>query len=252
MGEVSDVLIAPAVEEEPDTAAHVESNEGETEIQPEEETADLKVGVDPAQPSAADVAEHRVTHMPYRSWCPHCVAGRGLGEQRGRHAGRKHDIPRVGVDYWFITSGGDLKRRKEIEEEYPRDIDGGAKLEADRVELKIMKCLAVRCHESKAVFSHAIPVKGRDEDNFVANLIKTDVEFMGHVKLILGSDTEPALLALGQAALLVIRCDVQNGGPQVEGISFEHSAEHDSQSNGGTECGIRAVRGMFRAAKLCL
>ena len=64
MDEVSDVLIAPAVEEEPDTEAHVESNEGETEIQPKEETADLKVGVDPAQPSAADVAEHRVTHMP--------------------------------------------------------------------------------------------------------------------------------------------------------------------------------------------
>ena len=64
MDEVSDVLIAPAVEEEPDTEAQVESNEGETETQPEEETADLKVGVDPAQPSAADVAEHRVTHMP--------------------------------------------------------------------------------------------------------------------------------------------------------------------------------------------
>ena len=67
MDEVSDVLIAPAVEGEPDTEAHVESNEGETEIQPEEETADLDVGADLAQFSAADVAGHRVTHMPYRS-----------------------------------------------------------------------------------------------------------------------------------------------------------------------------------------
>ena len=94
-----------------------------------------------------------------------------------------------------------------------------------------MTCLAVRCHESRAVFSHAIPVKGRDEDNFVANFIKADVEFMGHVKLILKSDNEPALLALGQAALLSIRCDVQNGESNVEGVSFEHSAEHESQSN---------------------
>jgi hypothetical protein len=31
----------------------------------------------------------------YRSWCQHCVAGRGLGEQRGRHVGRKHGIPQV-------------------------------------------------------------------------------------------------------------------------------------------------------------
>ena len=88
---VDDAMIAPAVETEPEQPsyeARAEGNEGETEIQPEEETADLKVGADPAMPSAADVAEHRVTHMPYRSWCKHCVAGRGVGEQRGRHAGR--------------------------------------------------------------------------------------------------------------------------------------------------------------------
>ena len=103
---VSDVLIAPAVEDGPDVEAQVESNEGETEIAPEEEVADLKVAAVPMPPSAADVAEHRVTHMPYRNWCPHCVAGRGLGERRGRHVGRQHDIPRVGIDYWFVTSGG--------------------------------------------------------------------------------------------------------------------------------------------------
>ena len=181
MDNVSDVMTAPAVEDESEPSGHEAregGNEGETGIQPEEEVADLKIAADLAQPSAADVAEHRVTHMPYRSWCKHCVAGRGLGEQRGRHVGRRRDIPRVGIDYWFITCGGDLKRRKEIEEEYPLDADGDAKLEEDRSELKIMKCLAVRCHESKAVFAHAVPVKGRDEDNFVANLIKADVEFM--------------------------------------------------------------------------
>ena len=83
--------------------------------------------------------------------------------------------------------------------------DGDAKLEGDRTELKIMKRLAVWCHESKAVFAHAIRVKGRGEDNFAADLVKTDVGFMGHVKLILKSDNGPALLALGQAALLSFR-----------------------------------------------
>ena len=91
--DVGGALIAPAVEDEPGTEARAEGEDRETEIEPEEETADLKVGVDPIQPSAADVAEHRVTHMPYRSWCQHCVAGRGLGEQRGRHVGRKLEIP---------------------------------------------------------------------------------------------------------------------------------------------------------------
>jgi hypothetical protein len=146
------------------------------EIEPEEETADLKIAVSPVRPSAADVAEHRVTHMPYRNWCPQCVAGRGLGEQRGRHVGRPHDVPRVGLDYWFITSGGDLRRRKELKDDFPEDADGEAKLEEARTEQKIMKCIAIRCHESKAVFAHNVPVKGRDEDNYVAGLIATDVE----------------------------------------------------------------------------
>ena len=82
---VTDAMIAPAVEDELeqfDYEARAEGSKDETEIQPEEEVADLEVGTGPVQPSAADVAEHRVTHMPYRSWCRQCVAGRGLGEQR--------------------------------------------------------------------------------------------------------------------------------------------------------------------------
>ncbi len=67
-----DVLIAPAKE------AGVEAGDGErtgsAEIGPEEGTADLKIAVSPIRPSAADVAEHRVCHMPYRNWCPQCVA----------------------------------------------------------------------------------------------------------------------------------------------------------------------------------
>lgn len=252
---VCDAMIAPAVEGEPeqlDYEAHEAGNEGEAEIQPEEEVADLKAGTDTVQPSAADVADHRVTHMPHRSWCRQCVAGRGLGEQRWRHSGRRHDIPRVGTGYWYITSGGDLNRRQELGEQYPLNTDGDAKLETDGTKLKIMKCIAIRCHESDAVFAHAILVKGRGEDNFVANFVKTDVEFMGHVKLILKSDNAPAFLAFGQAALLNIRCDVIAGESNVESVSSEHSAEHDSQSNGGTGFGLRVVRGVFRTVKFCL
>ena len=27
----------------------------------------------PARPSEAEVAEHSLTHLPFRDWCPHCV-----------------------------------------------------------------------------------------------------------------------------------------------------------------------------------
>ena len=31
----------------------------------------------PEQPTATEIAEHNLTHLPPRSWCPHCVRGRG-------------------------------------------------------------------------------------------------------------------------------------------------------------------------------
>ncbi len=68
-------------------------------IEAQEETADLKVAPAPVRPPPAVVEEHRVTHIPYRSWCDECARGRCLGEQRGRHVGRAHEIPRVGMDY---------------------------------------------------------------------------------------------------------------------------------------------------------
>ncbi len=85
---------------------------GVIDIKDEQETAKLKTVSCPIRPSEAEVEEHRRTHLPYRNWCSECVAGRGLGEQRGRHVRREHDIPRIGIDYWFITTGGLKRGRK--------------------------------------------------------------------------------------------------------------------------------------------
>ena len=35
----------------------------------------------PKEPGAAERARHELTHMPYRSWCFSCVAGRGASSQ---------------------------------------------------------------------------------------------------------------------------------------------------------------------------
>ena len=83
-----------------------------------QEVAPLKAALASTKPPAADVEEHNVTHTPCMSWCDSCVEGRGFGEQRGRHVGRAHGIPRVGVDYWFITTCN-LELRKELADEYP-------------------------------------------------------------------------------------------------------------------------------------
>ncbi len=173
------------------------------------------------------------------------MMGRGLGEQRGAHAGRDHGIPRVGVDFWYITSAS-IKRRDELE--YPVDDEGEIQLSNARKRGDLVKCLIIRCHETKCVFAHVVPVKGRDEDPYVVDLVCTDVAWLGHVKLILKGDNEPALMSLITRALKSLKCNVEG----LQRVMPENSQEYDSQSNGGTEVGIRNVRGVFRMLKFCL
>ncbi len=95
----------------------------EEHVEPEE-AEPLRTAPDPKLPDEATIQLHRKTHIPFRIWCRFCIMGRGLGEQRGRHCGRHHAIPRVGVDYWFITTGG-IWRRDELKElRYTLDAGG--------------------------------------------------------------------------------------------------------------------------------
>ena len=142
--------------------------------------------------------------------------GRGLGEQRGAH-----------------------KRRNELQE-------SDAELKDAREAGKMVKGLVVRCHATKSAFAHVIPSKGSLEDTYVVDLVCSDVAWLGHVKLILKGDNERVLVTLINQALKVLRCQVE----ELESISAEHSQPYDSQSNGGTEVGIRAVRRLFRTLKL--
>ena len=142
--ESNDRLIAPAEEAaEPPPGIDVEDEDVD---QGAEEAEPPRKATSPTMPSAADVEEHRLTHVPFRSWCTECCMGRGLGEQRGAHTGRAHDIPIVGVDFWYITTGG-VKRRDELK-------DSDEELKEARENGKMMKCLIVRCHATKSVFAH--------------------------------------------------------------------------------------------------
>ena len=98
-------------------------------------------------------------------------------------------VPVIGVDYFFITSGG-MKTRSELD--YLRGPEGEAQLEQDRRQGKVMKCIVLKCRQSKAVFAHAVPCKGMDENGYVVQLITEVVKWLGHVRLILKPDGENA------------------------------------------------------------
>ena len=66
-------------------------------------------------PTKADIEEHLPLHLNYRSWCSHCVSGRGLSTQHRSVAGPVEDVT-WHMDYCFL---GD-----KAEDSMLDDIDG--------------------------------------------------------------------------------------------------------------------------------
>ena len=55
----------------------------------------------PGKPSPEEVEQHNLTHLPYRSWCRHCVRGRG--KEAPHKAGKTEggDVPELHMDFCF-------------------------------------------------------------------------------------------------------------------------------------------------------
>ncbi len=175
----------------------------ETILEPNE-AAPLRRPTLPVLPSRAEVEEHRRTHWPYRTWCEFCNRGRGLGEQRGG-LGQSHAVPIVGMDYFFITTSG-FQLRGELK--HSQDAEGESALLEDRRQGRVVKCILVRCTETKCMFAHIVPCKGVDEVGYVVDLVCSGVAWLGHAKLLIKSDNEKALLSLVKKALTELKCQI--------------------------------------------
>ena len=70
----------------------------------EEEGIEVKVRKLEKAPTKEEVAMHRVNHIPFRSWCSHCVKGKAHGNQRRRRKTMEEEVrePVVSVDYMLM------------------------------------------------------------------------------------------------------------------------------------------------------
>ena len=134
----------------------------------------------PAKPTPEMIAAHEVSHLPFRSWCSHCVRGRGKSFQHRRvqHDQDDEAHPVVSLDYAFFGAPGELEQ----------EAIGGAK----------MPVLVVKDRFSKAMFTHLLPSKGIEHFYPEAALLR-DIRFLGYAQLTLKSDQEPAILTLTNA-----------------------------------------------------
>jgi len=89
---------------ERDKSGKEKESDDETISVEEEEGIDVKIGKAEKAPSKEEVAMHMVNHIPFRSWCSHCVKGKARGNQhrRRKDVEREDREPIVSVDCMFM------------------------------------------------------------------------------------------------------------------------------------------------------
>ena len=191
-------------------------NEGDKE----EEATQPKVSVAPTQPSREEVERHMATHLPYRSWCPHCVRGKS-GSKPHRVNQRMHEIPTVALDYMFMHSNQGEQEERGMPIMVTKDL--------------------LNCGKGTGMISASVLIQKGVCGQAIRKL-SSEIGKLGHPEIVLKSDGEPAIVALKQRVKQ----------ERSERIVLEESPVKDSQANGGIENAIRQTQGQIRAIKDCL
>ena len=163
----------------------------------------------PRKPSPEEVAAHELTHLPYRSWCSHCVRGRGRADDHRPSDGIR-EVPLISTDYLFL---------------------------GDEAESKLT-ILTVYDSASGMTFANPVPSKGVMHA-YPERALAGNLTLLGYRELRLRSDQEPAILALKRKAVAHVTARVL----------LEESPIGDSQSNGAVERANANVQGLVRTLK---
>ena len=188
---------------------------GAGEADEEGEAAKAKVARTPEGPSKIERDDHDATHMPYRSWCVACVAGRGVASPHVQSE-QERNKDEIGMDYCF-----------------PR----GMKEDAPKV-------LALRSRRDGTTIALVVPKKGLPEEWVAARIAKTiDDIGLNDVTMIVKSDGEPAMKALRGAVSRIRRAENKTG------VIEEEAQRADSAGNGMIEKAVQEVEGMIRTLR---
>ena len=69
------------------------------------EAVPVRAAPKPTRPSKAEVDEHMLSHLPFRSWCAHCIKGKSKSKRHPSTAhNTDHELPMVTIDYMFLNS----------------------------------------------------------------------------------------------------------------------------------------------------
>ena len=186
----------------------------------EDEGREVKIRRRPQDPTRAERIKHRITHLPYRSWCPDCVAGKGRDHH---HRAVQEDQDARGVD--------------EVHLDYCFPRDG--------VGLPSRTVVVAKSRKTKAVFCHVVTTKGIGGIDWAVQQLCKDIVRLGiHGKVILKTDQEHALVDLAREV-------ARSRGPMVETV-IESAPRSDSSGHGLAERAVQAIECQIRVMKCSL
>ena len=181
---------------------------------------------DPGLPTQKQRDEHDATHLPYRSWCSHCVRGAGRCPPHRKVEGQyaESTLARVHLDYCFFTENG-------------IGDDG----EPEKTTLTTLVMKETSC---SSVWAYPVAHKGATMEPWVVKQLLYDMETVGlnNERIVVKVDQEASIKEL-QKAIANAR-----GGE----TALEEARVGDSNSNARIEVAVQEEDNMTRVLKSAL
>ena len=125
------------------------------------------------RPPQNEIDEHERTHIPFRSWCKHCVFGKAKNDPHRTRDSEDHQVPCISIDYMYMLEG-ETRESSELEP---------------------LPIVVMKDRMSKAVFAYVVPKKGECE--YAALRASRDLnKVLGYKKFVFKGDQESALRVL--------------------------------------------------------
>ena len=199
--------------------ADIVDADGEDVIQPGKPLPEPRI------PSKAEVDAHNVTHLPYRSWCPHCVRARRPNSQhRCRSSASQRSLPLLVADYCYI---------KDIHDNQLKTV------------------LVARLYPARALMATICEKKG-PEDEYAVTRLASFIKDSGYKRIVYKSDQEFSIRAIFEAAFRKADRQGKPYNPELDQMVPEASAVGESQSNGRAENAVQRLEDLLRTYKCAL
>ena len=166
-----------------------EDREGESPME-EEEVVKPRTAAQPRLPTSEERRIHKLTHMPFPSWCEYCQRGKSNSKVHRRQQRQKVrkscdaglDLPVVSMDYMYL--------------EYTYSRETKSEEEKEAVEKGMRSILVVHDARSSAVFAHDVDRKGLQGSS--VKRVMQDLKDLGYSRrdVVLKSNQEPSMRAV--------------------------------------------------------